>query len=139
LPETFKDRSAIDAVFGLDSVASMEAALAEMDTPWAAHTLKVLQSRSPLMLHVVLEQIRKARTMTLAEDLRMERDMVYQCFNWRSGTESETVEGIRALAVDKDHQPKWNPPLISGVTPGMVAQFFKSPWAPDMHPLAHLS
>ena len=139
LPETFKDRSAIDAVFGLDSVASMEAALAEMDTPWAAHTLKVLQSRSPLMLHVVLEQIRKARTMTLAEDLCMERDMVYQCFNWRSGTESETVEGIRALAVDKDHQPKWNPPLISGVTPGMVAQFFKSPWAPDMHPLAHLS
>jgi enoyl-CoA hydratase len=77
--------------------------------------------------------------MTLAEDLRMERDMVYQCFNWRSGTESETVEGIRALAVDKDHQPKWNPPLISGVTPDMVAQFFKSPWAPDMHPLAHLS
>ncbi|MBO1996806.1 hypothetical protein J4714_13095 [Staphylococcus epidermidis] len=37
------------------------------------------------MLHVVLEQIRRARKMTLAEDLRMERDMVRHCFYLRPG------------------------------------------------------
>lgn len=139
LPEVFKDRAHIDAVFGLDTVSEMEAMLAGMEGEWASHTLQVLRARSPLMLHVVLEQVRKARGMTLAEDLRMERDMVYQCFNWRAGAASETVEGIRALAVDKDHAPQWNPPSIAGVDEDMVQAFFKSPWGEHEHPLAHLS
>ena len=76
----------------------------------------MLRHRSPLMLHVVLEQLRRARGMTLADDLRMERDLVRHCFHTahlgRSGAASETVEGIRALAVDKDHAPRWNPARI---------------------------
>ncbi len=36
--------------------------------------LKIIRQRSPLMLHVVLEQIHRARHMTLADDLRMERN-----------------------------------------------------------------
>ncbi len=61
------------------------------------------------MLHVSLEQVRRGRQMDLASELRMERDMVRHCFYTqhlnRSGMSSETVEGIRALAGDKDHQP----------------------------------
>ena len=75
-------------------------------TAWARPRLL---TRSPLMLHVVLEQIRRARKLSLADDLRMERDMVHHCFYLRPGKASETVEGVRALAVDKDHKPKWNP------------------------------
>ena len=86
----------------------------------------------------VLEQIRRARAMGLADDLRMERDMVRHCFFLRPG-QSETVEGIRALAVDKDHAPQWNPGRIEDVTPEMVAPFFASPWPAHAHPLAHLS
>jgi hypothetical protein len=88
---------------------------------------------------VVLEQVRRARTMSLAEDLRMERDMVRHCFVTRhldrAGARSETVEGIRALAVDKDHQPQWNPARIEDVTTAMVAPFFDSPWPANSHPL----
>ena len=90
------------------------------------------------MVAVVLEQIRRARTMTLAEDLRMERDMVRRCFNLRPGAASETVEGIRALAVDKDHSPKWNPARLEEVTADMVAPFFTSPWPAHAHPLRDL-
>jgi enoyl-CoA hydratase/carnithine racemase len=67
------------------------------------------------MLHVVLEHIRRARGMGLADDLRMERGMVRRCFQLRPGAASETVEGIRALAVDKDHQPRWNPARVEDV------------------------
>ena len=105
---------------------------------WAKKTAAVLRKRSPLMLHVTLEQIRKARGMSLADDLRMERDMVYQCFNLRLGAASETVEGIRALAVDKDYLPKWMPARIEDVKPGMADAFFVSPWAADAHPLRNL-
>jgi hypothetical protein len=67
----------------------------------------------------------------------MERDMVRHCFFLRPGA-SETVEGIRALAVDKDHSPRWNPTRIEDVSPGLVAQFFESPWPAHAHPLAAL-
>ena len=102
-----------------------------------------LRKRSPLMLHVTLLQIRTARTLSLADDLRMERDMVRHCFHpdhlSRSGLQSETVEGIRALAVDKDHAPKWQPQRIEDVTPAMVEPFFQSPWPANAHPLRDLS
>jgi enoyl-CoA hydratase len=80
--------------------------------------------------------------MSLADDLRMERDMVRHCFFTqhlgRSGAASETVEGIRALAVDKDHSPQWNPPRIEDVTQGQVEAFFVSPWPKGGHPLRDL-
>lgn len=130
-------RAQIDHIFSLPSVGEIITALEASDTDWARATAATLRKRSPLMLHVVLEQIRRARGMGLADDLRMERDMVRHCFYLRPG-QSETVEGIRALAVDKDHAPRWNPARIEDVTPDMVAPFFVSPWPAHSHPLAFL-
>ncbi|MDB5867935.1 MAG: Enoyl-CoA hydratase/isomerase [Polaromonas sp.] len=129
----------IDAFFSLLRVKHIVDALEKAkDDRWAAKTAVVLRKRSPLMLHVTLEQIRRARGMTLADDLRMERDMVHHCFHLRPGLESETVEGIRALAVDKDYLPKWKPARIEDVKPGMADAFFASPWTADTHPLRGL-
>ena len=141
--------ASIDEVFALPTVNGMENALVQRsagaqhaDHAWADKTLKALHHQSPLMLHVSLEQVRRGRQMDLASELRMERDMVRHCFYTqhlnRSGLSSETVEGIRALAVDKDHQPKWNPASIAEVTPEMVQPFFNSPWPAALHPLRHL-
>ena len=136
-------RNQIDAVFSLGDVPSMVKALERDCSEFAQRTAAVLRQRSPLMLHVVLEQIRRARRMSLADDLRMERDMVRHCFHprhlGRSGAGSETVEGIRALAVDKDHTPRWQPAAIEEVDSSMVEPFFISPWPASAHPLAHLS
>lgn len=128
----------IQRVFSLPDLPSMLAALQADASDWAQQTLAQLRQRSPLMLHVVLAQIRRARGMGLSEDLRMERDLVRHCFHLRPGAASETVEGIRALAIDKDHQPRWNPTRIEDVTPEMVAPFFDSPWPVSAHPLRHL-
>jgi enoyl-CoA hydratase/carnithine racemase len=129
----------IDPYFSLPDVKSIVQALEAASDDWARDTAATLRKRSPLMLHVVLEQIRRARHMPLAEDLRMERDLVHHCFHLRPGASSETVEGIRALAVDKDHAPKWNPARIEDVTPDMVAPFFQSPWPASAHPLRSLA
>lgn len=128
----------VNRVFGLNNVSQIMDALAATDSEWARTTLATLHKRSPLMLHVVLEQIRRARRMGLADDLRMERDMVRRCFQLRPGVTSETVEGIRALAVDKDHQPRWNPARVEDVMPEQVAAFFESPWPAHAHPLRSL-
>ena len=131
----------IDRVFALPTVGEIVTTLegeGAAGNDWARDTAAVLRKRSPLMLHVVLEQVRRARTLSLAEDLRMERDMVRRCFTLRPGAASETVEGIRALAVDKDHAPRWNPPRIEDVTQEMVDAFFDSPWPAHAHPLRDL-
>jgi enoyl-CoA hydratase len=134
--------SQIDKYFSLATVSDIVQAVQADPSDWAKHTAASLRKRSPLMLHVVLEQIRRGREMTLADDLRMERDMVHHCFHTRhlgrSGATSETVEGIRALAVDKDNTPRWNPARIEDVTADMVDPFFVSPWTQATHPLREL-
>ncbi len=130
--------SHIDTYFSLLRVKHIVDALEASADSWATKTAATLRKRSPLMLHVTLEQIRRARGMALADDLRMERGMVHHCFHLRPGTASETVEGIRALAVDKDYKPKWMPARIEDVKPGMADEFFVSPWSPEEHPLRGL-
>ena len=135
--------SEIDTYFSLYSVLEIIQALEPSNGSWAQQTVKTLHSRSPLMLHVVLEQIRRGRQLNLAQNLQMERGMIRHCFYTahlqRFGSASETVEGIRALAVDKDHMPRWNPPRLEDVTTDMVLPFFESPWPENAHPLRHLS
>jgi enoyl-CoA hydratase/carnithine racemase len=135
-------RGKIDQYFALGSVPAILSALEADSSDFAQATAATLRKRSPLMLAVVLEQIRRARRMGLADDLRMERDMVRHCFHpshlGRSPANGETVEGIRALAIDKDHRPQWQPSRSEDVTPEMVAPFFHSPWPTHAHPLAGL-
>lgn len=134
---------AIDGYFSLPTLSQIIDALEASNSPWEQQTAATLRTRSPLMLHVVLEQIRRGRHLNLAQNLQMERGMVRHCFYTahlgRFGNDCETVEGIRALAVDKDHKPHWNPAHIDEVTKDMVAPFFVSPWPEYAHPLAHLT
>ncbi|QEA14307.1 enoyl-CoA hydratase/isomerase family protein [Comamonas flocculans] len=131
-------RAEFDQYFSLPDVSAIIAALEASEGDWERATAATLRQRSPLMLHVVLQQIRRARGMTLAEDLRMERDLVRHCFHLRPG-ESETLEGIRALAIDKDRNPQWKPARIEEVDPQLVQAFFTSPWPQALHPLARLA
>ncbi len=118
-------------------------ALEKESGDWAAATVQALRTHSPLMLEVTLRQIRRGAGMSLAEELRMERDMVRHCFNTRHleryMTATDTMEGIRALVVDKDRAPKWQPARLEEVTPAMVDGFFVSPWPAHAHPLRELA
>jgi enoyl-CoA hydratase/carnithine racemase len=138
-PEKLMPQPQIDEVFCLPTVADMLTRLESASDEWSQKTAHALRHRSPLMLHVVLEQIRRARQMSLADDLRMERDMVHHCFHLRPVSDSETVEGIRALAVDKDHSPQWKPARVEYVDLSEAARFFASPWPSNHHPLRDLS
>lgn len=136
--EHWNSRALINRHFSAASVPALFASLEADADPWAQHTLATLKQRSPLMMAVTLEQIRRAASMSLADDLRMERDLVHHCFHLRPGAASETVEGVRALAIDKDHAPKWHPARVEDVTRADVEAFFQSPWTAAEHPLRGL-
>lgn len=137
--ELVAQRAVIDRCFGQDSVSGIVAALEAEGSAWATQVAEVLRQRSPLMMNVTLRLIRAAAKLDLADELRLERDLVRHCFHLRPGAASETVEGIRALAVDKDHAPKWNPARLEEVAPEMVDAFFASPWPAAVHPLRDLA
>jgi hypothetical protein len=89
-----------------------------------------MQKRSPLMMSVTLEQIRRSQAMSIEDCLRMERNLVRRCFE-----HGEVIEGVRALVIDKDHQPKWNPSSVAAVRSDMVQHFFEPAWPEYAHPL----
>ncbi|NEX61317.1 enoyl-CoA hydratase/isomerase family protein [Noviherbaspirillum galbum] len=126
-------RERIDRHFAFDTVADIMASLAGDDDPFAQRTLDIMRKRSPLMMCVTLEQLRRGASMSLAECLRVERTLVRRTFE-----HGEVLEGVRALVVDKDNAPRWNPGSVEEVTPEMVAGFFDSPWPGHAHPLRGL-
>lgn len=130
-------------VFSLPTVSNITATLSQHPASVSQAASQALQKRSPLMLAVTLQQIRRARHMGLADELRMERDLVRHCFHPShlgiGPASSETVEGIRALAIDKDHQPRWSASSANEITDDMVWPFFESPWPLQAHPLRDMS
>lgn len=126
--------AAIDACF---SQATVPAILAELagspDADWAAQAEQQMARRSPLMMAVTLEQIRRGRHTTLADELRRELGMMTHVFGAGDG-----IEGIRALAIDKDHAPGWRHASVDAVREDEVAAFFASPWRREQHPLLGL-
>jgi enoyl-CoA hydratase/carnithine racemase len=109
------------------------ASLAGDDDPFAQEALQAMRQRSPLMMCVTHEMLERGAAMSVADCLRMERAVVRRNFE-----HGEVLEGVRALVIDKDNQPKWNPPDLAAVTAEMVASFFVPVWPDWAHPLRHL-
>ncbi len=130
-------RPAIDEHFALPGV---EAIVASLETErraeyrdWAVRTREALAKKSPTMLAVTLEQLRRGATMTLADCFRMELNLIRGSFE-----QGDFIEGIRALIVEKDNRAQWNPPRQADVTRASVEAFFAPRWAAADHPLASL-
>ena len=127
------ERATIDAHFSAASVGAVMESLARDGGAFAQAALAAMHLRSPLMMSVTREMLVRAVGMDVAACLRMERGLVRRTFD-----HGEVVEGVRALVIDKDHQPKWNPASLADVTPGMVEAFFAPVWPAHAHPLRDL-
>ena len=136
-PALWSLRERIDLHFGHASVPAIVESLKGESDPhyraWAEQTLEALEKRSPTMLCVTFEQLRRAATMTLADCFRMELNLIHSCFE-----HGDLVEGIRAVIIDKDNKPRWTPTRIDAVRGNDVDAFFAPRWKPAQHPLAFL-
>ncbi len=130
-------RPAIDLHFSRPRVPDVLASLDSEARPefldWARQTAQLMRTRSPMMLTVTLRQLQRGRTMSLAECFRMELGMVAQCFE-----QGDVIEGIRALLIDKDNAPRWNPARLEDVGDAAVEAFFRERWRGGNHPLGDL-
>ena len=131
-------RAAIDLHFGRESVPAIIASLEGETRPelreWAATTLEALAKRSPTMLAVTFEQVRRGAGLSLADCFRMELNLIHGCFE-----QGDFIEGVRAMIVEKDNRPRWRPARLAEVEAPAVERFFAPRWQPAQHPLASLS
>lgn len=129
-----RERARIDQHFGAGSVPAIMASLAGDAAPFFAKALNAMRQRSPLLMCVTHELLERGAALGVADCLRMERSLVRRNFE-----HGEVLEGVRALVIDKDNAPRWNPATLDEVTPEMVAQFFAPVWPAGAHPLRDLA
>lgn len=111
----------IDRCFAFDSVEEILDALTADGSDFALKTVAEMQGKSPTSLKVALEQMRRARGLCFDDCMVMEFRLS-QAF--MAG--HDFYEGIRALLVDKDKQPRWAPAALADVSGTAVADHFES-------------
>ena len=114
------NQSQIDRWFAHDRMEDIVGALASDRSELAQATLKTLGEKSPRGMVVTLKLLRLARqSASLEECLVREYRAALEVFR-----SDDFREGVRAAVIDKDRNPKWSPPRIEDVTPGMIAPYF---------------
>lgn len=109
----------IDYIFSAPTMEAIIERLEKDGSEWANTTLATLRKFSPLSLKVTLKELQLGSQLNLQECFKMEYRLA-----WRSTEGHDFIEGVRALLVDKDQNPKWNPSTLEGVSQKMVDDFF---------------
>ena len=105
--------------FSAATVEGILAALSELPGAWAEKTRNTLVSKSPKALKLTLAAVRQARGLASLEDaLNVEYRLVCRLFE-----DGEFPEGVRALIVDKDRKPGWQPPTLDGVSDALIQSY----------------
>lgn len=110
----------IDVCFSKPTVELIRASLRDSEEVWAEEIDNTLGKKSPLSLKVTLFQLQKAKGISLAECLKMDFDLVGHFMQ-----DSDFYEGVRALLIDKDKNPHWNPADLERVSESMVVNYFE--------------
>ncbi|MCX5591723.1 enoyl-CoA hydratase/isomerase family protein [Alcaligenes endophyticus] len=134
LQQHYQAISAAFAGLNFDRMCAQITAWAQSDDAWLARAAKTFQAGAPGSARLSYSLLRQARYLSLAEVFRLEYIVSLQC-----GVQGDFQEGIRALLIDKDKQPKWQPATLSDATDEWVKRFFVAAWPADTeHPLADI-
>jgi enoyl-CoA hydratase len=112
-------RRVIDRCFAADSVAAILERLDQDGSEFAAKTAATIRSKSPTSLSIAFEQMRRGKSLTFEEAMKVEFRIVT-----RIAEGHDFYEGVRATLIDKDGRPRWDPPDLAGVQPSAIAAHF---------------
>ena len=114
------EKEGINSCFAEPSMEKIVTALKTRGDEWASSVLRNLAQKAPLSLKVTLAQIHKAKSLSMADCMKMDYCLANQFMR-----DSDFYEGIRALLIDKDKNPHWQPESLAAVTSAKVADYFE--------------
>ena len=118
-------RATISATFGAQTVEGILDNLQrvgrdiEGSKSWAETVIDELNQRSPMSLKVSLRHVRACRAKTLCETLKTDYRLGCQFLK-----DGDFYEGVRAVLIDKDNQPRWQPQSLAEIDDASVAAYF---------------
>jgi enoyl-CoA hydratase/carnithine racemase len=118
----------------LGTIVAGLTALRQSEDPWLAACATALADGAPGSARLAFALREATRRMDLADVFRLEYIVALNCV-----ARGDLKEGIRALLVDKDRQPRWSPATAREASAQWVEAFFDSAWLTGRpHPLADL-
>ncbi|WP_208434238.1 enoyl-CoA hydratase/isomerase family protein [Bartonella taylorii] len=87
---------------------------------FAKECYDILQSRSPTSLKIIWRQMKQNSFQTLEDCMKIENRIAHHMI-----TSHDFYEGVRAMLIDKDKTPKWQPDKLSNVTDEMIDAYFQ--------------
>ncbi|XP_009400737.2 probable 3-hydroxyisobutyryl-CoA hydrolase 3 isoform X1 [Musa acuminata AAA Group] len=116
----------IDKCFSKETVEEIISALekesASMADEWIVVAIQALKKASPISLKVTLRSIREGRLQGV--DRCLTKEFRLCCHILRLEASKDFLEGFRAILVDKDRNPKWEPPRLDLVDSKVLDQYF---------------
>lgn len=100
---------------------------------WLSKAAKTLAAGCPTTAHIVYQQLKRGKHLSLKEVFQMELMVSVQC-----AKHLDFPEGVRALLVDKDGQPQWQHKNCYEVPEQYIEEHFTAPWGEEDHPLSDL-
>lgn len=117
------DQEWIDRVYQGDDVSSILVRLREVSgqaAESAQAAVRRIERNSPTALAVTLHALRSAAHLPdLAATLEQEFRLAVRFLH-----SHDLAEGVRAQVIDKDRQPRWDPPDVAAVTAEVISPFF---------------
>ncbi len=90
---------------------------------WVDKGISSMERGCPATVGIVVEQVRRARNLNLADCFRMEMTIATHCAD-----NHDFSEGVRALLIEKDNKPNWQFTDLKSLPEGYVLDHFEEPW-----------
>lgn len=111
----------IDQHFGGDSVADILASLKADGSDWAQAMARLIESKSPTCEIVAHRQLRLGASLSFEACMAVDFRLTSRCMQGH-----DFYEGVRAVIIDKDQTPKWQPANLAEVTKASVDAYFET-------------
>jgi enoyl-CoA hydratase/carnithine racemase len=95
--------------------------------PFCQAILDELAARSPTSLKITLRHLHESRGRGLRETLEWDHCLAGRCM-----AAPDFHEGVRAILIDKDRTPSWQPATLAAVSDHMVNKYFQKFGADDL-------
>lgn len=111
---------AINQCFAFDQVEQIVEALCETRTDWSLEQVETLTTKSPRTLKVALRQLREGRAFSEFRDNMQNEYRI----GARQVQSADFIEGVRAIIIDKDHDPQWSPAALEDISDDVINGVF---------------